>query len=145
MAAIEWSFGDKDPGALSTLEQRIAETGRSLGLITYSELVADVVFHLPNVRNGEAFKINTHQWTGLDRAVLGDFLGYISTRSYQNAGFMASALVVNGKDYRPSDHFFEFMRWLEVLPDTLDSTISRFWIDQVNKAHNWYRSGRRRR
>ncbi len=28
MAAIEWSFGEKDPEALSILEQRIAETGQ---------------------------------------------------------------------------------------------------------------------
>jgi hypothetical protein len=126
MATIEWSFGDKDPKALSILEQRIAETGRELGLLTYSELVRDVVFHLSNVRGGEAYQINTRRWTGLDRAILGDFLGYISTRSYRNAGFMASALVVNSSDYWPSDHFFEFMRRLDVLPDTSDGTISTF-------------------
>jgi|SRR5215204_4277966 len=32
MAAIEWISGEKDPQALSILEQRIAETGRALGL-----------------------------------------------------------------------------------------------------------------
>src|SRR5215218_8265856 len=136
MAAQEWVFGARDPQALATLEERIAATGRRLGLVTYSDLVRDVAFHLPNVRNGEPYRIDTRRWTGLDRAILGSFLGYISSRSYRSAGFMASALVVNSLEYRPSDHFFEFMRELDVLPDTQDSTILRFWADQVNKAHN---------
>jgi hypothetical protein len=143
MAEIEWIYADKDPRALSTLEEKIADTGRKLGLITYSELVKGVDFHLPNVRKGEAYRIQIYDWTGLDRAILGEFLGYISSRSYQEAGFMASALVVNSTGYEPSDQFFEWMERLGVLPDTNKDTVLAFWADQVHKAHNWYKAGRR--
>jgi len=144
MAAIRWNYPDKDPHALAILEERIAETGRNLGLITYSDLVKGVTFHLPNVRNGQPFQIAIYDWSGLDRAIIGEFLGYISMRSYQEAGFMGSALVVNREEYKPSDHFFDWMRQLKVLPDTREDTILRFWADQVNKAHNWYKSGRKK-
>src|SRR3954465_5417895 len=95
MAEIGWIYADKDPNALAILEERIADTGRKLGLITYSELVKGVDFRLPNIRKGEPYRIQIYGWSGLDRAILGEFLGYISSRSYDKAGFMASALVVN--------------------------------------------------
>ncbi|OLE54155.1 MAG: hypothetical protein AUG51_10010 [Acidobacteria bacterium 13_1_20CM_3_53_8] len=143
MAEIEWIYADKDPQALSILEEKIAGTGRKLGLITYSKLVEGVDFHLPNIRKGEAYSIQTYNWTGLDRAILGEFLGYTSTRSYREAGFMASALVVNSTGYEPSNQFFEWMEKLGVLPDNNKDTILAFWADQVHKAQNWYKAGRR--
>lgn len=143
MAGIKWSYGDKDARALAELDRRIAEAGRKLAMITYSDLVRGVTFCLPNVKQGQPFQINTYEWSGLDRAVLGEFLGYISTRSYRDYGFMASALVVNKAEYQPSDHFFQWMKTLNVLPDLEEDTVLRFWIEQVNKAHNWYAAGRR--
>jgi hypothetical protein len=143
MAEIEWIYGDKDPNALTVLEERIADTGRKLGLITYADLVKGVDFHLPNINRGEAYRIQIYDWSGLDRAILGEFLGYISTRSYREAGFMASALVVNATGYEPSEQFFEWMEKLGVLPDTSKDRVLAFWADEVHKAHNWFRSGRR--
>lgn len=143
LATLEWTWGDKDPAALAELEKRIAQEGRKRRLITYSELVKDVVFHLPNVRNGAPYRIKTYDWSGLDRAIVGSFLGYISLRSYREAGFMASALVVNSAELKPSRHFFEFMQELAVLTDKDETAVLGFWADQVNKAHRYYRSGRR--
>jgi hypothetical protein len=142
MKAYDFVWADKDPNALSILEARIAEVGRNLQMITYSDLVKGVDFHLPNVRNGEAYRIPIHDWSGFDRGMLGEFLGFISTRSYCEHGFMASALVVNRLEYKPSEHFFDWMVRLNVLPNSDESTILKFWIEQVNKSHNWYRSGR---
>ena len=143
MHSFNWIYADKDLNALGVLEQRIADTGRRLQLITYSQLVGGMAFHLPNVRNGEAYQIQTFEWSGLDRAIIGEFLGYISTRSYEQAGFMASALVVNAMEFKPSWHFFEWMRTLQVLPNLDDNTVLAFWAEQVNRAHNWYRAQRR--
>ena len=95
MEKLSWIYGDKDPDALHELEERIAAAGQNLALITYSDLVRGVVFHVPNIGNGQAYEITVSNWSGLDRALIGDFLGYISTRSYLRARFMASALVVN--------------------------------------------------
>jgi hypothetical protein len=143
MAEIEWIYADKDPNALAILEERIADTGQKLGLITYSDLVKGVDFHLPNIRNGEAYRIQIYDWSGLDRSILAEFLGYISTKTYREAGFMASAIVVNRTGYEPSEHFFEWMERLGVLPDISRDTVLAFWADQVHKAHNWYKAGRR--
>lgn len=143
MKAIQWLYADKDPSTVELLERRIAETGRRLGLITYSQLVQGVPFHLANINGGQDYHIQTYDWTGLDRAIIGEFLGYISMRSYEQADFMASSLVVNALEYKPSWHFFDWMRALNVLPDVNDDTVLAFWADQVNRAHNWYRSHRR--
>jgi hypothetical protein len=143
MAAIAWKFADKDPNALALLEERIAETGRNLELITYSDLVKGIVFHLPNIGDGKPYQITIYDWSGLDRLLIGDFLGYISTRSYAAHGFMASALVVSSTAYKPSEHFFQWMRDLQILPNTHEDTVLAFWASQVNKAHNWYRAHRK--
>ena len=105
MRAVNWTYADKDSNALAILEQRVADTGRRLQLITYSQLVTGVAFHLPNIRNGEPYHIQTYDWSGLDRAIIGEFLGFISMRSYEQAGFMASTLVVNALEFKPSWHF----------------------------------------
>jgi hypothetical protein len=141
-STIQYLWCDKDPAALAVLEQRIETAGRNLQMITYSDLVKGVDFHLPNVRNGEAYRVPIHDWSGFDRGMVGEFLGHISTRSWCAHGFMASALVVNRLEYKPSDLFFEWMVRLNVLPDNSDDTVMKFWIEQVNKAHNWYKSGR---
>jgi hypothetical protein len=142
MSAIDLIWADKDPAALEILENRIAEAGRNLQMITYSDLVKGVDFHLPNVRHGNSYRVPIHDWSGFDRGMVGEFLGHISTRSYCQYGFMASALVVNRLEYKPSDLFFEWMAKLDVLPDTNEGTVLKFWIEHVNKAHNWYRAGR---
>ncbi len=101
MSQTQWSYGDKDPVALAILEKRISEAGRSLSLITYTDLVKGVEFHLPNINSGSSYSITTFDWTGLDRRIIGDFLGYASYRSYSKHHFMTSALVVNRDEFRP--------------------------------------------
>jgi hypothetical protein len=135
-AAMEWTY--EDPRAGHELTRRIAEKGRKQGLIIYSELVRGVEFRLPNVAHGAPYTIDVFEWTGLDRAILGSFLGRISADSYQEGGFLATALVVNKSGYRPSDQFFEWMEKLGVLPDLSDDTVLAFWADQCNKAMKWY-------
>ncbi|MCK9418280.1 MAG: hypothetical protein M0R70_02760 [Nitrospirae bacterium] len=136
MKAINWKWADKDPNALQVLEGRIADAGSMLGIVVYSDLVRGIDFHVPTVNNGNAYRIQTHEWSGFDRGLIGEFLGYISMRSYCEHGFMASALVVNKIEFKPSDHFFQWMETLNVLPDTTDDTVLKFWIEEVNKAHN---------
>jgi len=49
LQSITWEYADKDPTALAALTARIEVSGRGLALITYSDLVQDVVFHFPNI------------------------------------------------------------------------------------------------
>jgi hypothetical protein len=137
---IKWQWADKDLEALAMLEARIARTGHDLGLITYSALVDGVKFQVPGLRDGKPFEIHVHEWTELDRALIGDFLGLISARSYARAKFMASALVVSRGEFRPSPHFFKWMETLDVLPNLKEDTVLAFWAKEVNKAHKFYSS-----
>ena len=143
LKATEWEYADKDHQALAVLRQRIEDTGRYFGLISHSDLVKGVEFHYANINDGRAYRIDTYDWSGLDRRIIGDCLGYLSMESYLEAGFMCSALVIARLESRPSDTFFEWMEYLDVLPDLEEDTILAFWAEQVKKAHHWYAYGRR--
>ncbi len=138
-----WEYAPHDLVALDMLKSRIAETGKRFGLISYSDLVMGVDFHYPNINNGHSYRITIYDWTGLDRKIIGDCLGYISMESYKQAGFMASALVISRLESKPSDIFFEWMEYLNVLPDTREDTVLRFWSEQVHYAHQWFKYGRK--
>src|SRR6266446_5422748 len=99
LAAIEWRYANQDPVAKAELTRRIANEGKRLGMITYSDLVRGVRFRIPSVKNGEPFEIDVREWSGFDRAMLGDFLGAISADSYAEATFLATALVVNKVEF----------------------------------------------
>lgn len=143
LEAIVWEYADKDAVALGQLRSRIEETGRKFGLISYSDLVKGVQFHFPSIANGRAYQIDTYDWSGLDRRIIGDCLGYISYESYMKAEFMASALVIARLESKPSDIFFEWMESLGVLPNLKDETVISFWVEQVKKAHHWYKYGKK--
>ena len=145
MSQIEWTYGDKDRAALAILEKRITDAGRNGNPIIYSDLVQGVLFHLPNVNKNQPYEIKTFNWTGLDRKIMGDFLGYASYCSYRKHGFMVSALVVNRNEFQPSWHFFSWMKDLDVLADLEEDTVLRFWIEEVNKALAWFKANPRKR
>ena len=137
MNEINWSYAESDPDALAELKKRIEDTGRRETLINYSDLVKGVTFHLPNVNKGQPFQIDIHEWSILDRAMIGEFLGYISMLSYRKAKFMASALVIGKDNGRPSEHFFDWMKRLGILSGR---DADDFWQEQVRKAHDWFKT-----
>ncbi len=140
--AVQWSYADKDLSAINELTRRIRETGRKFGLVSYSDLVKGIEFHYPNIDGGASYRIDTYDWSGLDRRIIGDCLGFISWKSYTEAKFMASALVVARWESKPSDIFFEWMEYLGVLPDVKQDTVLEFWSLQVKRAHHWYAYGK---
>jgi hypothetical protein len=145
LRAINWEYADKDLEALSELRRRVEETGRKFGLISYTDLVRGVEFHYPNLNDGEPYFVNTYtdEWSGIDRRIVGDCLGYISMESYSKAGFMASALVIGRLESQPSDIFFRWMESLGILPDMSVNTVLAYWTAQVKKAHHWYKYGKK--
>ena len=134
---MTWHYGDKDPVALRALEERIADAGRKRKLLTYSELVYGVRFNLPNIRGGERV-IDVGDWTELDRAMVGSFLGYMSLRSYEAAGFFSSALVVTKLDGSPSEGFYSLLKELGLIASSKTDKAMYIWADHVAKAHTWY-------
>ena len=139
MEGMQWSWADKDPAAKQELTNRIVQTGHSRRLVPYSDLVAGVEFRIPTIQHGNPYSIDTTDWEGLDRALIGEFLGLISTDSYRAGGFFATAIVVDKSENKPSDHFFEWMEWLSVLPNLKEDTVLSFWAKQVVLAHEYYK------
>ena len=134
---IRWHYADRDPHALEELEQRIAAVGRRRGLVTYSDLVRGVIFELPNLRDGER-TVDVSDWQDLDRAVVGDFLGYISLRSYEQGRFFSSALVVSKMDGSPSEGFYSLLKELGLISSGRTDKAMYLWAEHVAKAHTWF-------
>ncbi len=143
LASFRYRYGDADPVALAAIQQRIAEVGRLRKMITYFNFVRNIGFQLPKINEGKPYFIQTHEWTGLDRAIIGDFLACASSKSYSRYGFMYNALVVDKTEYKPSDNWLSWLKSLDILPDLDEETKMAYWVEQVNKAHEHY-AGRRR-
>ena len=141
MSAIEWTYAPNETsGAVQEMADRIARTGRlASSLISYSNLVSGIAFTFTNVQNNSPFVIDVRHWEGLHRRIIGDCLGYISYISYRDYDFMASSLVAGLTTNKPSDLFFEWMQSLGALSDLSETSVDRFWIDQVNKSAAWYK------
>ena len=135
--AIKWNYAPRDQAARRELERRIAEAGRRGRLITYSDLVRDVTFNLPNLRELK-HQIDTGDWQDLDRAIVGDFLGYLSMESYERAGFFSSALVVSKQDGTPGEGFYNLLKELGLIASSKTDKAMFLWSDHVEKAQKWY-------
>ncbi len=136
MKAVNRTYGDGDLVALGELERRIIEAARTDCPRPYSELVKGIRFRLANVSGGAPFELDL----GLDlhRAILGEFLGHISMRSYERGAFMLSALAIDKLENRPSRHFFNWMREIGALIGSSDDAENTFWVGQLRKAHAHY-------
>ena len=130
---MKWSFAPDDPSALAQLERRIERSGKRGKTLTYSELADGVEFDLPGFSN-RPYHIDIHNWTELDRKLIGDFLGYISMRSYQRSGVFASALVVNKDDHLPGPGFYGLLADLGVISSKDDVRGPIVWGEHVEKA-----------
>jgi len=134
---IKWHYAPGDPAARAELKRRIAEAGRRRTLITYSDLARGISFHLPNLKDPQ-HQIDVHDWQDLDRAIIGDFLGYLSMQSYEEAGFLSSALVVGKIEGSPGEGFYNLLRDLGLIASSKSDKAMILWADHVAKAHTWY-------
>jgi len=141
MEKVEWTYALNDQnGVLQEFQDRICRTARlNSALISYSNLVAGINFQFSNVMDGHSFIIDVHNWHGLHRRIVGDCLGYLSYVSYRDYDFMASSLVAVLAENRPSEIFFEWMNVLGAIPDMSENAIDSFWVNEVNKAQEWYK------
>jgi hypothetical protein len=137
LAEMDWAYADGDPTACAELARRIAAVGRTAkDFLTYSQLVDGVTFQLPNVADGQPFEIR--EWTSLDRAIIGSFLGKIAADSYQEGRFLASALVIGVESNGPGDGFYGLAEDVGLLHSPSETARLRFWFDQVKLARDWY-------
>jgi hypothetical protein len=134
---IQWRYAPHDHRAAAELSRRIVNTAHRGSLITYSDLVRDITFRLPGLEEPER-KIDVSDWEDLDRAILGDFLGYLSMESYEEGGFFCSALVVSKNDGTPGEGFYNLLRELGLIAGSKTDKAMLIWVDHVAKAHKYY-------
>lgn len=130
----------QDP-ALRELEDRIGRQGRAGDgePLTYANLVEGIVFQPRHPNNGATYSISI--WSDVDRALIGEYLTYISEESYKAHKFLASAMVVSADKNQPklpSDPFFTLARRLGAMKAKQDKT--DFWIIELRKAQAYYKS-----
>lgn len=123
-----------DP-ALPQLEKRLAQAGCDGVTLTYSQLVKDIEFHVPNLHGGQPFRIDEFQNPNY-RILVGEYLTYISRHSHYREGFLASALVVGSDSDVPSQPFFDLATELGVLKPS-DNQVN-FWSREIKKAYAYY-------
>ena len=136
---MQWRYAPQDVAARKTLANRIAEAGKKGGTITYSVLVRGVTFNLPSLTEPRHV-IDTLEWQDLDRAIVGDFLGYLSMESYERAGFLCSALIVSKSDGTPGEGFYTLLKELGLIASSKTDKAMYLWADHVTKAHEYYAS-----
>ena len=139
LRAMPWRYAPQDAEARAELARRIAEAGRREQLITYSDLVKNVTFVLPSLREPE-HTIDTVEWQDIDRAIIGDFLGYLSMESYELGGFFASALVVTKENRLPGEGYYSLLKELGLIKSSKTDKAAYMWADHVRKAQEWYRT-----
>jgi hypothetical protein len=138
LAQFTWPYADQDSPALAEIAKRVASTGRVEGLITYSDLVSGIDFHIATVNRGAAVRLGVPEWTDLHRAIIGDFLGRLCVDTYAAGQFMGSALVVASDTRQPSEGYRELMRTLGVLRGKNEAEFLAHWIPETRKAYEWY-------
>jgi hypothetical protein len=138
LAQYTWPYADQDPSALAEIARRVAEAGRNEILITYSELVSGIDFHLPTVNQGKPLRLGVPEWTDLHRAIIGDFLGRLCVDTYSRGRFMGSALVVAADTRQPSEGYRELMKQLGLIRGNSESEFLAHWIPETRKAYEWY-------
>jgi len=129
-----YKYLDPQDSAIDDLRARIAATGRNQQTITYTELVVGIVFRL---KSGKAHQIS--QWNEFDRALIGEYLGYLSEESQEQAGFMASALAVSADKNRPSAPFFSLAREWGKFQKKGANAEDDFWLAELAKAYAYYK------
>jgi hypothetical protein len=140
MRNVRWAYAPHDARAVHEMTERLRVAARAGRLVTYSDVVAGVELHLPNVNEGRPFVIDVHAWRDVDRQIVGDLLGWISARTFEEAEVLLSALVVSADDdapSQPSRRFFTWARDVGLLHGTGADAELAFWSEQVTKAHAW--------
>lgn len=84
-------------------------------------------------------KIDRSTTTPHDRLVIGRILGEISEESYEQHGFLLSALVMKGNLGRPSDAFFDLAADIDASYDKAASN-EAYLKNQIRRIHKHYAS-----
>jgi hypothetical protein len=130
MREVKWTWAKSDSAAVYELEWRMTKKAREKAFLNYSELVDGVFFRIPTINGGLPYRIDVRDWKDIDRALVGEFLGFISMRSFEKHGFMFSAIVIGKDSNQPSPHFFDWVKKLGLLEDTSQDGALSYWAKE---------------
>lgn len=133
----EWPYPSADPNGQRHIRKKLeaAAGSKRQDPLTYSDLVGDVEFTLPD---GRKHSIIVHDWTGFDRMLIGQHLGFLASESFTDHGFMLSAFAVDSSNRRPSNGFFDLGVAFGAFPKDDPKRRDSFWTTQMALAHEFY-------
>lgn len=129
-----------DTAAIREISRRLAERARQEDVITYSELVRGIVFHLPNVSSGRPFELGIPEWEDLHRAIIGECLAEVSLITFEAGEFLASAVAVSKATGEPSDGFRSLLEKLGFVSSRSDPRSLAVWVEQLRKSYAWFQA-----
>lgn len=144
MRGVDWTWAKSDVAACEEIEWRLTRKAKDRGFLNYSELVEGIEFRIPTINGGRPYSIDVRNWKDLDRAIVGQFLGYLSMKSFEQHGFMLSAIVIGKDSSEPSHHFYEYVKWLGLLIDSTEASRLTFWAKHFKAAHRHFASRQQR-
>jgi hypothetical protein len=119
---MKWPYADADAVARGEIERRLAATTRG------------VMFHLPNVAQGQPLQLGVPEWNDLHSAILRDFLNRIWCDSYLRRGILASAVAVRKITGEPGDGFKWLVDHLGLDAPSRRDDFVLFWSKEVEKT-----------
>jgi hypothetical protein len=128
---------DEDLAALQQMRQRLASTARAEQVISYSDLVKGILFHLPTVRSHGTLELGVPEWSDLHRTIIGNCLGRLSCESYEQGKFLISSVAVSKSTGEPSDGFRELLTELGLATSKRADECLTVWLEQLAKTYAW--------
>jgi hypothetical protein len=132
----DFPTGDINNDALDEIRRRLRRTRLSRGVISYSDLVSGIVFRHGTFWGGEEHLVDTSNWTGLDRQMIGGVLAKLSVESVRAHGYLAGVMVVSKDTLEPSGVFYDWLYDCGVLTHSSQEAREELWISHLTLAHN---------
>lgn len=131
LESFESEYAQYDRKTVEILKERIFKYARYSNPISYSKFVSGITFYI----NGEKHIIDTHNWTGLDRRIVGDYLFQILKDQYRELGILSTMIVFSQDSQEPSEIV---QNWLKEI-GAYTGDWEDFWVKESAKVVEYYK------
>ncbi|WP_422323186.1 hypothetical protein [Prosthecobacter sp.] len=130
---FNWPHLPTNEGVLEELEERLwkaASSSRGNPLV-YSEWVGNLAFVVPQYFGGEKFSMSVGDWLPQYSHIIGDILGWLNAKSYEEHGVLISSMAVSKGDNQPGDRFYGLSSDVGLFNGKTEMQKLKFWTEQI--------------
>jgi len=131
LESFESDYAQHDSETVELLKKRISEYASHGTPVSYSLLVSGITFYI----NGDKYIIDTHNWSGLDRRIVGDYLFQIIKDEYRKLGILSTMIVFSQESQEPSQIVQD---WLKEIGAYRGDWL-KFWSGETKKVVEYYK------